>query len=330
MATTAHPLSFSVPVAWPRFSSLEREPLSHSLLSPDTSEAKWTRTGNGEAETVHQDKYFRAENQSAVSPLPLVGPPPEVLVSPEHLEAYAANCKRTLHYTVNGTLLAKRDHILHRIGCLHGKKQEVFHIKGIVEREVHSEAQEVLERLKAAESMKLRRLQREEDELHRHAEAIQLLAAEIENAAAAARGDATEFIGRYRALYDACDALARRPLPEPIDVEANDFEREARLYASATKERDALSQLLLLKDNMIWNLVEERNKLQKDSQEVAVKHAAEIMALKAELDATKAAATNGATAVTSFPPAFKEASSGYRAVQAQNVPFVSVKLTVEE
>ena len=34
--------------------------------------------------------------------LPLGGPPPEVLVSPEHMAAYAANCRRTLHYSVNG------------------------------------------------------------------------------------------------------------------------------------------------------------------------------------------------------------------------------------
>jgi hypothetical protein len=34
-------------------------------------------------------------------PLPLGGPPPEVLVSPEHMHAYAANCRRTLHYAVS-------------------------------------------------------------------------------------------------------------------------------------------------------------------------------------------------------------------------------------
>ena len=87
--------------------------------------------------------------------------------------------------------------------------QEVVHVKGIVEREVHCDAQEMLERLKAAESLKLRRLQREEDELQRHAEAIQHVAADVDNTAAAANSDPSEFIGRYRTLYDACDALAR-------------------------------------------------------------------------------------------------------------------------
>jgi hypothetical protein len=28
-------------------------------------------------------------------------------------------------------------------------------------------------------------------------------------------------------MYDACERLARRPLPEPADVDAADFEREA-------------------------------------------------------------------------------------------------------
>ena len=35
-----------------------------------------------------------------------------------------------------------------------------------------------------------------------------------------------------QALYDACDRLARRPLPEPADVDAADFEREAGPYTS--------------------------------------------------------------------------------------------------
>ena len=65
-------------------------------------------------------------------------------------------------------------------------------------------------------------------------------------------------------MYDACDRLARRPLPEPAAVDAADFEREARAYAAATRERDALTRLLSVKDNMIWTLVEERRQLMEE------------------------------------------------------------------
>ena len=65
-------------------------------------------------------------------------------------------------------------------------------------------------------------------------------------------------------MYDACDRLARRPLPEPAAVDAADFEREARAYTAATRERDALTRLLSVKDNMIWTLVEERRQLMEE------------------------------------------------------------------
>ena len=65
-------------------------------------------------------------------------------------------------------------------------------------------------------------------------------------------------------MYDACDRLARRPLPEPADVDASDFEREARLYTAAVKERDALSRLLEVKDNMIWSLLDQRREMQEE------------------------------------------------------------------
>lgn len=119
-------------------------------------------------------------------------------MSPEHMQAYAANCRRTLHYSVNGTLLAKRDHILHQMGRLRAKMLEVSHVKGVAEREVHSEASEALQRLAAAESLKQMRIQREVDELARHADAINSLAAEVDAATSAADSHSAEFLGRYR------------------------------------------------------------------------------------------------------------------------------------
>ncbi|ACO66974.1 predicted protein [Micromonas commoda] len=200
----------------------------------------------------------------AMPGMPLGGPPPEVLVSPEHMAAYAANCRRTLHYAVNGTLLAKRDHIQHQIGRLRARMLEVAHVKGVMEREIQNEASEALQRLESSESLKMMRIQREVDELARHADAINTLASEVDAVTSAPDAHTAEFLGRYRAMYDACDRLARRPLPEPADVDASDFEREARLYTAAVKERDALSRLLEVKDNMIWSLLDQRREMQEE------------------------------------------------------------------
>ena len=75
---------------------------------------------------------------------------------------------------------------------------EVAHTKGVVEREVKSEASELLARLNASESLKQMRIQREVDELARHADAINVLAAEVDKATTAEDALTTEFLGRYR------------------------------------------------------------------------------------------------------------------------------------
>ena len=134
----------------------------------------------------------------AMPGMPLGGPPPEVLVSPEHMAAYAANCRRTLHYAVNGTLLAKRDHIQHQIGRLRARMLEVAHVKGVMEREIQSEASEALQRLESSESLKMMRIQREVDELARHADAINTLASEVDAVTSAPDAHTAEFLGRYR------------------------------------------------------------------------------------------------------------------------------------
>ena len=230
-------------------------------------------------------------------PLPLGGPPPEVLVSPEHMTAYAANCKRTLHYAVNGTLLAKRDHILHQMGKLRARMQELAHTKEVAEREVQHEASEALARLNASESLKQMRIQREVDELARHADAINVLAAEIEAVTSDETAHTAEFLGRYRvratrafardprdrasspvavdsparleptplrsprereshvsrtlivpplvrqAMYDACDRLARRPLPE--SAAGRRFRaRSARVHRGDSRTRRAHASAL--------------------------------------------------------------------------------------
>ena len=69
-------------------------------------------------------------------------PPADVSAFPEHMHAYAANCKRTLHYAVHGTLLAKRDRLLHDLGRLRAKALEIASVKAAASREVASVAHE--------------------------------------------------------------------------------------------------------------------------------------------------------------------------------------------
>ena len=192
-------------------------------------------------------------------------PPADVSAFPEHMHAYAANCKRTLHYAVHGTLLAKRDRLLHDLGRLRAKALEIASVKAAAAREVASVALEATQRLDAAESLRQTRVRREADELSRQVEEINALAAEVDEAVNE-RGDdeaslSAEFIGRYRTMYDKCDRLARRPPPAPADADPAAFEKEVMALTNAAAERDALKRILEAKDAMIWRLVEERRAL---------------------------------------------------------------------
>ncbi len=192
-------------------------------------------------------------------------PPADVSAFPEHMHAYAANCKRTLHYAVHGTLLAKRDRLLHDLGRLRAKALEIASVKAAASREVASVAHEATQRLDAAESLLQTRVRREADELSRQVEEINALAAEVDEAVDESAEDenamSAEFIGRFRAMYDKCDRLARRPPPAPADADPAAFEKEAKALTNASAERDALKRILEAKDAMIWRLVEERRAL---------------------------------------------------------------------
>ena len=149
--------------------------------------------------------------------------PADVSAFPEHMHAYAANCKRTLHYAVHGTP-GKRDRLLHDLGRLRAKALEIASVKAAASREVASVANEATQRLDAAESLLQTRVRREADELSRQVEEINALAAEVdeavnESAEMDEKAMSAEFIGRFRVMYDKCDRLARRPPPAPADAD---------------------------------------------------------------------------------------------------------------
>ena len=67
-------------------------------------------------------------------------------------------------------------------------------------------------------------------------------------------------------------------------VDAETFEREARVAAAGLPDRDAevLSKLLAVKDEMIWALVEERDAL-RQAQQQAVQEVGHLRAALGEL-----------------------------------------------
>ena len=190
-------------------------------------------------------------------------PPFDVSPFPEHMHAYAANCKRTLHYQVNGPLLAKRDRLLHDLGVLRAKAVEIGNVRERYLREVENNATESKQQIEAGASIRETRVRRNADEISLQIEEISVFAAEIEESITQEGDDAVsmEFIGRYRSMYDKCDRMAKRSFPNKADADPAEFEKEAKNLTNAVAERDALKNLLAVKDGMIWQLVEEREKL---------------------------------------------------------------------
>ena len=184
----------------------------------------------------------------------------------------------SLQNAVNGPLLARRDQLVHQAARMQARMDEVAAVKATIERETRANCEEILERLRSTEALKLTLLKRYQDDLNRDIHAVQGFVNEVTQSTQT--DSMLGFLRSHQALTDACHRMVNKPLrTQTMEVSADDFEHEARAYSDLANRYKALSKLLALKDQMIWQLLHERNQLQVDMNDLVTKYNDELEAM---------------------------------------------------
>ncbi|KAG2428962.1 hypothetical protein HXX76_011206 [Chlamydomonas incerta] len=186
-----------------------------------------------------------------------------------------------LQAAVNGQLLAKREALLQQHARLAARAGEVAAARAGLEREVTALAEDMLGKVRSAESLKQALLGRDQAEVDGQLDAIGRLLGEVVAASAAGPVD---FLNAYRRMADTCDRLVARPFKSEVDVAADDLPAEAGVYRQLAEAHGALAKLLAVKDQMISHLLQERDAMQEELSQVVERYGSELAALEAQAD----------------------------------------------
>ena len=164
-------------------------------------------------------------------------------------------------------LLQKRARLAQLGNEVRGRIEEVMAAKAVVERETVSDCEAILERLRAAESVKLATLSQSANEVDAEVEAIDRLVRQVDGAGGDGSTAMLGLIQGYPDLVRGLERLASRALPGLPTAEAGatlaDFPRETKKRVYAMNREPRYEEALAVKDRMIWEVMQERIKAEK-------------------------------------------------------------------
>ncbi len=162
------------------------------------------------------------------------------------------------------TLLEKRDKLLAQLDKVDYRIGEIRSVSSIIERDVKTEYAGMLERLKSAEGVKQAVLQHDMAEIQKDIERIDSIFDSLdEYLQGDSRGDFVGFLIKFRELHEYIEYAITKPFKARIDVVPNDMPRELTEKRKMLERAEQSEGLLKLKDEIIWNLIQEKKKLTK-------------------------------------------------------------------
>ena len=181
-------------------------------------------------------------------------------------EAFNARC----NYLREGTyamLLEKRDKLLAQLDKLDYRIAEIKSVAGIIERDIKTEYFGMLERLNSAEGMKYAVLQHDMAEVQKDIERIDTIFDSLdEYLQGESRGDYVGFLIKFRELHEYIEYAVTKQFKTKVDVPVNDLPRELTERRKVLEHAEKVESLLKFKDEIIWNLIQEKKKLTKTAE----------------------------------------------------------------
>lgn len=218
-------------------------------------------------------------NETTGVPLPHEAVAPQAALGhtivPLH-EAYNRRLSR-LQALVSSRLMPAREQLLQFRRRLMSCSEEVKAAKNSVSRETESDAEAILERLRSAEALKQATLTQRVNHVAAEINALDKIAQKV--AGVAALGDTSgystrhvheyestgkmiELIQSYSDLCGAVEKAANKPHDANVGVLANDFPHETAERLEVVRRADRYEKALAIKDQIIWNLMQENGRME--------------------------------------------------------------------
>ncbi len=178
-------------------------------------------------------------------------------------------------------LLRKRDMLLAQIGRVDFRIGEVRNVRKVVDRGIKAEYVEMLERLKSAEGGKVAVLQHDIAELQKDVERIDLVLKVVDDYTQGdARGDFVGFLGKFKEIHDYMEYAVTKPFKTVVEVVPHDLPRELTERRNLLQRANQSEGLLKLKDDMMWNLIQENKRLGSLNEDELLRQPAKSLSAK--------------------------------------------------
>lgn len=169
-----------------------------------------------------------------------------------------------LSYALSSGLLNRRDMLFAQLHRLAHRMDEITYVRGVIEKDVKGEFGGILDRLRGAEGKKVAVLQNQMAGLQADVEKIDHLFHEYDQV----KGDKIEFLLRSRSVREDVEGLLLKVFRTDIDQTPYDLPRELKELRAKLERKAVGTQLLKLKDEVIWRLFTEK----KDREEKAIEN----------------------------------------------------------
>lgn len=209
------------------------------------------------------------------------------------LESYRARYDR-LRGMLTARLLPKREHLLQLRRQLNNTSAEVTAKRKVIERETMTDAEQIIERLRAVESMRqssikhqvlqieeelesieriVRRVeQANEDGLYHSATGVLLTSAApgntpVETVRAPRAASMVELIQQFADLSSTIERISTKTIAVQVDFPTDDFPKETQERLEVLSRCDKYMHALSVKDHMLWTALQDKERAEELLQE---------------------------------------------------------------
>lgn len=202
------------------------------------------------------------------------------------LESYRARYDR-LRGMLTARLLPKREHLLQLRRQLNNTGAEVQAKRKVIERETTADCEQIIERLRAVESLRQSSIKHQVLQVEEELEAIERVVRRVEQAnddglyhsatgvllTSAAPGSTpvetvrapraasmVELIQQFADLSSAIERLSTKTVTVQVDFPCDDFPKETQERLEVLGRCDKYSHALAVKDHMLWAALQEKER----------------------------------------------------------------------